>query len=274
MLELTPPKDDGLLIPTIREWSHDKHYFLMRYIDAFTTAMKNKKWAGLHYIDLFAGAGIEKLETSGKLEWGSAMIAAQTGNRFTQLHLCEKDKRKYEALESRVHKTSPNAQILHGDANKKITEIVGQIPSGTLSLAFLDPYGLHIEFETLKTLSCVRADLIIFFPDHLDALRNWEQNYFDNPNSNLDRCLGTGADWRTRISETPREQLAEVLRELYVNQIQTLGYTNFEYERITMGNHPLYVLIFCSRSDLAVKLWRGISQIKADKQRTFKFHKD
>jgi len=272
MLEIPPPKDDGLFIPIVGEWSHDKHYFLMRYIDAFTTAMKNKKWTGLHYIDLFAGAGIEKLETSEKLEWGSAMIAAQVG--FTQLHLCEKVKRNYEALKSRVYKIRPDAQIFHDDSNKKVKEIVGQIPSGTLSLAFLDPYGLHMEFETLKTLSCVRADLIIFFPDHIDALRNWEHNYFDNPDSNLDRCLGAGADWRSRINETPRERLAEVLRELYVSQIQSLGYTNFEYERITMGNHPLYVLIFCSRSDLAVKLWRGISQIKADKQRTFKFHKD
>jgi three-Cys-motif partner protein len=272
MLELPPPKDDGLFIPTVGERSHDKHYFLLRYIDAFTTAMKNKKWTGLHYIDLFAGAGIERLETSGKLEWGSAMVAAQAS--FTQLHLCEKIKRNCDALKSRVYKIRPNANILHGDANKKIKEIVGQIPNGTLSLAFLDPYGLHMEFETLKTLSAVRADLIIFFPDHLDALRNWEHNYFDNPDSNLDKCLGVGADWRAKINNTPRERLAEVLRELYVSQIRTLGYTNFEYERITMGNHPLYVLIFCSRSDLAAKLWRGISQVKADKQRTFKFNKD
>jgi three-Cys-motif partner protein len=274
MLELPPPKDDGLLIPAVGEWSHDKHYFLTRYIDAFTTAMKNKKWAGLHYIDLFAGAGIEKLETSEKLEWGSAMIAAQAGNRFTQLHLCEMDERKYEALELRVHKTSPNAQILNGDANEKITEIVRQIPSGTLSLAFLDPYGLHIEFETLKILSGVRADLIILFPDHLDVLRNWEHNYFDNPDSNLDKCLGVGADWRAEINNTPRERRAEVLRDLYVSQIKTLGYTNFEPERITMAGHPLYVLIFCSRNDIAAKLWQGISQVKPDKQRTFKFKKD
>ena len=56
MFELPSPKDDDLYIPTVGEWSRDKHYFLMRYIDAFTTSMKNKKWQGLHYIDLFAGA--------------------------------------------------------------------------------------------------------------------------------------------------------------------------------------------------------------------------
>jgi three-Cys-motif partner protein len=170
-----------------------------------------------------------------------------------------------------VHKIRPDTQVIFGDANKEVNEIIEQIPSGTLSLAFLDPYGLHMEFETLKTLSAIRADLIIFFPDHLDALRNWEKHYLKNPHSNLDRCLGKGADWRAKINETPRERLAEVLRELYVSQILTLGYTNFEYERITMGSHPLYVLIFCSRSEVAAKLWRGISHVKADKQRTFKY---
>ena len=89
----------------------------MRYIDAFTTYMKNKKWRGLH------------------------------------------------------------SQLLHGDANEKICEIVREIPRRTLTLAFLDPYGLHLDYETLKVLSSIRADLIIFFPDHLDALRNWEYNY-------------------------------------------------------------------------------------------------
>ncbi len=118
-----------------------------------------------------------------------------------------------------------------------------------------------------------RKFLIIFFPDHLDALRNWEHNYLDNPNSNLDLCLGSGSDWRSIIDETPRDRWAEVLRELYVAQIKSLGYTQFEYERISTNKHPLYILIFCSRSELAAKLWRGISGKKRDGQRTFDFDK-
>lgn len=62
MFNLEPPQDDGLCIPEVGEWSSDKHYFLQRYIDAFTSSMKNKGWSGLHYIDLFAGAGIERFQ--------------------------------------------------------------------------------------------------------------------------------------------------------------------------------------------------------------------
>ena len=124
MFELKPPSDDKQYIPTVGEWSHDKYYFIKGYIDAFTTAMKNKAWSGLHYIDLFAGAGIVRLESSKNLEWGSPLIAAQAPYPFTRLHLCEKNKRNYIALKARVEQIRPDSQILQGDANKKIRDVL------------------------------------------------------------------------------------------------------------------------------------------------------
>lgn len=274
MFELESPKDDGLFIASVGEWSHDKHYFFMRYVDAFTTAMKNKKWGGLHYIDLFAGAGIERLEDSQRLEWGSPLIAAQSPYPFDGIHVCEKDREKCDALKTRIQKIVPSAQVLCGDANQEVDVIVDQIPTNALSLAFLDPFGLHLDYETLRKPAARRADLIIFFPDHLDALRNWEHNYIDKPDSNLDRCLGQGSDWRSIIDTTPRHRLAEVLRKLYVQQIEVLGYEYFDYERISMRNHPLYILIFRTRHEVGAKIWRGISGIKPDGQRTFTFPQD
>ncbi len=161
MHQLDPPDDDGLYIPSVKEHSKAKHWFLSRYIDAFTTSMKGK-WSGLHYIDLFAGAGIERLSDTGALDWGSPLIAAQVRYPFAGLHLCEKNRRKHEALVQRFHRLGIDPQILRGDANKKIDEIVRTIPARTLSLAFLDPYGLHLEFETITKLSGIRADPIIW----------------------------------------------------------------------------------------------------------------
>lgn len=267
---LPPPADDGLYISTVGQWSRDKHYYLKRYIDAFTTSMKGK-WAGLHYIDLFANCGIERLKDSGTLDWGSPLIAAQTSHPFTRLHLCEKDSSKHEALAKRIGRMAPGSQVLCGDANERVRDIVAEIPPRTLSLAFLDPYGLHLEFETIRSLSDVRADLIIFFPDHLDALRNWEKYYLDNPDSNLDRCLGSGANWRSILDNTPLPGMAEALRKLYVSQIKSLGYTEFEYRRISAKGHPLYILILCSRHKRAAKLWRRISVKEPNGQRMIPF---
>lgn len=272
MFKLEPPKDDGLLISKVGEWSKDKHYYLMRYIDAFTSAMKNKGWAGLHYIDLFAGAGIECLAKSKRLEWGSPLIAAKAPYPFTRLHLCEIKSDKYEALAIRVKKFCPDAQIIHGDANEKVHEILKEIPRNTLSLAFLDPFGLHLDYETLRSLADKRSDLIIFFPDHLDASRNWLKYYWDNPNSNLDACLGQGANWRDELSNCPPDRYVDKFRDIYINQLSKLGYTEFGEARINMtNNRPLYRLIFCSKSSIASKIWCGISSKKPNGQRTFDF---
>jgi len=271
MFELSPPEDDGLFIPTVGSWSGAKHHFLRRYIDGFITAMKRKRWSGLHFIDLFASAGIERIDGGG-LDWGSPLIAAQAPTRFTKLHFCEINSQRYQALAERLKKfEQPNEpQVLPGDANMLIDSVVREIPARSLSLAFLDPHGLHLWFDTLKRLSKRRVDFIIFFPDHLDALRNWENVYQGNPDSNLDRVLGT--PWLDRMLKHPRRNWPDVLRDIYVSQIRTLGYTKFEYERISLPKGRfLYRLIFCSKDEAGLNIWRGISSRKADGQNTFDF---
>ncbi len=270
--ELPSPVDDGQFIPEVGPWSYDKHYFLWRYLNAFTTAMGKKKWEGLHYIDLFAGAGIEQLESSNQLEWGSPLLAAQVKRPFDRLHLCEKVKKKCGALRERLKQfPQPTApQIVAGDANKKMTEIVGAVPSGALSVAFLDPYGLQLHFSTLQILATRKTDLIIFFPDHLDALRNWGL-YKKNRDSNLDRFLGKGVDWRTAFEQVPADKLPEVFRKLYLAKLGSIGYEHFEFERIRAYGNPLYLLIFCAKHEAGLEIWKGVSMKKPDDQRTFPF---
>lgn len=274
MFNLEPPLDDGRCIPEVGDWSKTKHHLLLRYIDIFTSSMKKHKsttWNGIFYIDLFAGAGIERLKESQTLEWGSPLIAAQASDPFTGIFLCEKDSTKFNALSERVAKYK-NVCLFNGDANKLAGEIVKEIPAKSLSLCFLDPYGLHLDYVTLEILAQRRVDLIIFFPDHLDALRNWEKYYLTNPKSNLDKCLGTGADWRQIIDKTPRDKLADKLRDLYVSQIRRLGYKYFEFERVSRpSGHRLYRLIFCSHHELGARFWRQISSKGADGQRMIKF---
>lgn len=271
MFELPPPKDDGLYMQTVGKQSFDKHYFLMRYIDIFTTAMTGK-WKGLHYIDLFAGAGIEKLQGSEELRWGSPMIAANAPKPFHRLHLCELDPQKYEALEKRITQIRPDSQILKGDANQEIHKIAIEIPQRTLSLAFLDPYNLQIDFKTLELLAAKRADLIIFFPDRLDILRNWKHYYYRDPNSKLDHYLGQDSDWRSVLDNAPPKNRIEELRKFYVQRLKNiLGYQYVEHERIPTQGRPLYYLIFCSRSEIGAKFWREITLKKRDGQRTWPF---
>ncbi|MCK4871866.1 MAG: three-Cys-motif partner protein TcmP [Phycisphaerales bacterium] len=272
MFPLNQPEDDGLYIPEVGAWSADKHHFLRRYIDAFTTSMR-RKWPEMHYIDLFAGAGIERLG-GGDLSWGSPLIAAQATHGFTQLHLVERDPKHFDALRQRIAKfrQSPPPHLLCGDANELVRDVVAALPAkDVLNLAFLDPYGLHLHYTTIRSLARHRTDLIIFFPDHLDALRNWKVVYHDQPDSNLDKVLGTDA-WRRIFTDEPPSRCAELLRQLYEQQIRALGYKHFESERISgPGGRRLYLLLFCSKHDLGAKIWRGIASRKRDGQGTLPF---
>ena len=265
--ELPPPKDDGLFVDAVGNWAADKHHFLCRYIDAFTRAMKDKGWSSLHYVDLFAGPGILRLE-DGSLDWGSPLLGAQSPIRFDQLHLGDIRQREFEALQQRVARypqpTAPH--LLLGDANKTVHEVVDVLPVDALSLAFLDPRGLHLHFETLGALASRRVDLIIFFPDHIDVLRNWRA-YYARPNSNLTRVLGTDR-WLDLVQRALPEHRASVIQQVYIEQIKTLGYRHFEDERIKRGDGRfLYKLIFCSKHAIGAKIWRGTSRTKPDGQR-------
>lgn len=273
MFQLDPPEDDGLYIPEVGPWSAAKHHFLRRYIDAFTTAMRDKGWSGLHYVDLFAGAGIERIEGDG-LDWGSALIAAQSPHRFTRLHLADLDRRSFEVLSQRVSRFQQPSppQLLWGNANKIVDEVVTAIPPRALTLAFLDPYGLHLHFTTVRRLSEPnrKMDLIIFFPDHLDALRNWKI-YAEKPDSNLTLFLGT-SEWAEQFRELPSSKFAHAIRMLYEKQLANLGYKHFEYERINRSDgRPLYLLMFCCKDKAGGKIWRNVAKRKHGGQDTFGF---
>jgi three-Cys-motif partner protein len=271
MPNVPQPENDGLIAPVVGPQSGEKHYFLKRYIDIFTKSMKSK-WS-LHFVDLFAGAGIEQSKGSETLHWGSPMLAAQARYPFDGLHFCELDKDKCDALRTRVNRYRPDAQILNGDANEQVENIAKVIPPRrALSLAFFDPYGLQLDFRTLETVANLKADLIIFFPDRLDILRNWRQYYYDNPDSKLDRYLGADSNWRAVLDSTPASRRTEALKALYRDRLkERLHYSIVEHERIPTGGRPLYYLVFCSRSDLGEKFWREISRKKPDGQRTWDF---
>ncbi len=268
------PVDDGLAIPEVGPWAKRKYHFLGRYLNAFTTAMKDKKWGGLHYIDLFCGAGIARIRGSGELVWSSAMLAAQVRFPFTHLHLCDADHANVVAIETRLQRrgSSVPRTTVTGDANSNIERLTRTIPKKALCVAFVDPYGLHFDFETAKVLSQrVRADLIVLLADNMDALRNWRAYYDRNPQSGLDRFLGT-PDWRDAFKILPEDRHAQTLRELYQNQLKTLGYRDFEFETVrNSSDRDIYKLLYASRVEAGAKIWRGISAVDEGGQRRLGF---
>jgi three-Cys-motif partner protein len=229
------------------------------------------KWPERHYIDLFAGAGFARIKDSDELVMSSAVLAANSVDPFTSIRVCEADSLRHSALVARLRPAEQASQVIavRGDANACITELIAGIPSsGSLSVAFADPYGLHLDFETVEALASVRADLIVLLADNMDALRNWATYYLDNAGSNLDRFMGEPG-WRELLSQTPSDKQAEALRKRYEERLRTLGYAHFGHERVMNDKgHDIYSLVYASRNAKGLEFWEKARAVDEGGQRS------
>lgn len=267
------PIDDGLKLPEIGTWGKRKYHFLERYLTIFTRAMKGK-WKEIHFIDLFAGAGLARIRGTNLIVRTSTLIAAQLEVPFHGVHACDQSEENIHALRQRIDSLQlKNVTITCGDANKAVDSIVRRIPpTDTLCVTFADPFGLHLDFDTVRKIAKLRSDLIILLADNMDALRNWAAYYFDNPDSNLDKFMGD-SDWRKSLPNMPKtDKQALYLRDRYKTQLSTLGYSHFGECRIQNENEqPIYSLIYASRNGLGVKFWNAALEVDETGQKYLQF---
>jgi len=230
--------------------------------------MKNS-WPERHYIDLFAGAGHARIDDTDEIVQTSAILAATVRDPFTKLHLCERDPTNAAALKIRLGRLdpSPTSLVTMADANEAIHKVLENVPAGALSVAFADPFGLHLDFETVRAIAHRRCDLIILLADNMDALRNWAAYYDKNPNSNLDRFMGEGG-WRDTLANSPTNQRAERLRARYFERLKSLRYSHIDSVSIQNDHgNDIYSLVYASRSSVGLKFWREARAVSEDGQR-------
>jgi len=256
---------DGLLLRCVGDWSEAKHYYLRRYIEIFTTSMKDK-WPGqLYYIDLFSGPGKCKVRQTEEEIDGSPLIALSSPYAFARHFFVDLNEDVLNALSIRCigNPYSDRVEFIHGDCNSVIDDIIDRIPQRSLSLAFIDPAGLHFKFSTLEKLAQRRVDLIITFPEGMAVKRNFKK-FLVQSESLLDNVIG---DKGWREFNTGKEII-----EYYRKRLSTLEYQEVKLGdeiliRSTSTNQPLYCLLFASKNPLGHKFWQYISKIDHTGQR-------
>lgn len=259
--------DDGLPTRVAGPWTFDKLWWWNRYIEITTTAMVGSPhWSGVVYVDLFAGPGICTTRINGERYPGSALLAAHAPKPFSKLILCEEDPCLAEAcaIRLRQHNASSRSVVITGDCNHKIAEIVTHIPSEALTVAFIDPTGLHAEFKTLMTLTAGRrVDLVILFADQMDIVRNVAL-YAEQPESNLDRVLGPDSSWRKAwktLTDHSPSAISKLFTKIFKQQLMDrLGYV-FTDDLVLKNSKgdPIYRLVYASKSDRGLDFWKKIT---------------
>lgn len=265
---------DGLPVRCVGVWAKDKYFYLKRYFEIFTSAMKNKWEGGLCYIDLFAGCGKCRVrETCEEID-GSALVSLSVKYPFKKYIMVELSSDAVSALRKRVEKTphKDRIKIILGDCNDEIDKIICEIPRKSLSLAVVDPTGLHINFETLHKLTeGLRIDLIITFPEGMDIKRNLSK-FIRQSHCILDDYIGD-EDWRQLfpkdvkgINQLTSTHIEKNLIGYYRKNLGKLSYKEIRSGdeiliRSSQKNLPLYYLLFGSKHPLGHAFWNKISKI-------------
>ncbi len=262
-------EDDGLPVREAGSWTEDKLFYWNRYLEITTTAMVGSPfWPAVVYVDLFAGPGILRLRDSGKRIPGSVLLAANTPKPFDLILACEKDPATAETCLARLASSGAGqrSEVFVGDCNRQIDNLVKRIPERALTLAFVDPEGLHAKFETLRKLADGRrVNLLILLADRMDAVRNIKL-YHSQSSSNLDDFLGPDCDWRAAYNELPKHEdgtaVGLMLERLLRKQLQeVLGYTVFSGEVMRTSKSAIYRVIYASKSDKGLDFWNKVSKI-------------
>lgn len=270
------------------DWTTRKLEVLAGYLHSYTTALKKKPTAAnpfqKAYIDAFAGTGYrdarrhdDKSESVQSLLFpdlaaeepqdlldGSARLALRTVPSFDRYIFIDRSPARcsqLEGLKGEFPDLADRIVIQRGDANEKIQAICEKDWRSHRAVLFLDPYGMQVEWKTIKAVAKTEAiDLWLLFPLGIGVNRLLTKSG-DIPDSwrhRLNLLLGT-QDWYAdfyRIETEPTLFGTDQERTVKAT-METIGrYFNDRLKDIFAGvveepgvlrnssNNPLYLLCF------------------------------
>ncbi len=282
------PEDDGLPSRPSGLWAKDKLFYLQKYIHIFEKSMRGKPWRRRCYIDLFAGPGKCVVEKTNEYFLGSPLLSLTTEHPFTDYYFIDLDEENTKTLRKRSVAASIHQDRIRcwsGDANIKVSEVVdeikkvdsvfiqGQWPS--LNLAFLDPEGLELEWNSVAELAKVnRMDLIIHYSQQ-GVKRMADRALESEKELVIDRFFGD-FEWRKVYAECKDDAtgIHRSLIDYYKAKLKRLGYVEVKDDEEIWAeplmknskNAPLYRLLFASKNPLGTKFWKDITKVSADGQ--------
>ncbi|OYV04782.1 MAG: hypothetical protein CFE26_15050 [Verrucomicrobiales bacterium VVV1] len=163
-------------------WSDKKLNVLAEYLQAYTTVLKNQPFE-LLCIDAFAGAGralVEEqredslfdnseIESDASYRHGSPLQAIQNEPPFQRFIFIDRNEESMESLRDQCEATDAGKagriSYITGDANAELLKIAQQDWRQRRGVAFLDPYALHVTWDTIKAIADTKAiDMWLLFP--------------------------------------------------------------------------------------------------------------
>ena len=191
-------------------WTLIKLEALEKYLNAFNSALSKQQFVRI-YIDAFAGTGSCDIARNGSRTTvdGSARLALDATPPFHKFYFIELQQKKIKALGllANQHKDK-HIHLIEGDANHNIQKICAlENWKDSRAVLFLDPYGMHVDWETLEAIAKTGAiDVWYLFPySGLYRQAPKDGNALDSDKEvSITRLLGTET-WRASFYAKKRQ---------------------------------------------------------------------
>ena len=263
-------------------WSELKLDIVREYAGTYSKILSNQRNPSFQhlYIDAFAGAGVSISRTTGNFIPGSPLNALLVQPPFKEYHLIDLDSGKADSLRT-LTSGNPAVHVYEGDCNEiLLRDVFPKAKYGDYrrALCLLDPYGLHLNWEVIRTASQMQSvEIFLNFPVE-DMNRNvlWR-----NPDkvsaSQAQRMTAFWGDesWRKVAYDTsgnlfgwPMKQPNRVIADAFKERLKNVA--GFEYvpDPVPMRNSvkaEVYYLFFASHKPVAANIVNDIFMKYRDK---------
>ena len=213
-------------------WTQQKLEILRRYLDAYSTALKNTRFH-LFYVDAFAGEGFRRPDSNyigddygefGDLLRGSARIALDIDDKpFDSFLFIEKDLARSVTLQSLSDEAryfSRDIKVSNEDANIALPDFCQRMGDFDRAVVFLDPYATQVSWSTVAAIAGTgKIDCWILFPLSAIARMMPRQNEpTEQLAIQLDRIFGGREYWEDFYRESMQQPLPLFAEETLVER--------------------------------------------------------
>jgi three-Cys-motif partner protein len=270
------PNPEKYTYDKIGIWSEIKLEIIRKYAQAYSKIMAGKGFKYI-YIDAFSGGGRHKSKKDGRLIDGSPVNALAVEPPFFEYHFIDIDRKKINAL-SKAVEGKDNVHLYNEDCNTVLLEKVFPRARWTdyrRALCILDPYGLHLDWEVIRTAGELKTiDIFLNFPImdiNMNVLRHDTGKVEKDQAARFTRFWGDES-WR-EISYKSSPQLPlwgdcdtikqgnDIVAEAFRQRlISVAGFTNVP-RPIPMKNQKkatVYYLYFASQKPVAMHIVKDI----------------
>ncbi|HEY4681516.1 MAG TPA: three-Cys-motif partner protein TcmP [Nitrosarchaeum sp.] len=232
-------------------WSVKKLIAVYMYIKPYIEIMRKNGYKKLHYVDLFAGSGLLKID--GKMIPGTALIPfirIEDGFIFDEYHLADEKQKFVSKLNERIksiEKNKTNVSIEASTFDDSVTKLFSNRNGAYKDngyLVVLDPFGLDISWNQLVQILSGRAvDIFITFM----TSQTQRQTNISHSESALTRIFGDES-WKDN----------DDLLKHYRNKIETIpSESHYPYKTsvitVETKGSSKYHLIFASKSKIGAQ---------------------